>query len=79
VGGFKIDDPHMQRTFRNQLIRHEMTKVGSLIEKYAALATDGEVQEDDRVLFSMLGKWLKADVAKALASVADVNNQPEDD
>jgi hypothetical protein len=79
VGGFKIDDPQMQRTFRSQLIRHEVTKVGSLIEKYAALATDEKVKEDDRVLFSMLGTWLKADLVKALASVADASNRLEDD
>ncbi|KAF2444915.1 hypothetical protein P171DRAFT_286133 [Karstenula rhodostoma CBS 690.94] len=78
VGGFNIDDPQMQRTFRNQLIRHEVSKVGHLIDKYVALATDPNVQEEDRVLFSTLGTWLRADFSKALSAVADASNRPED-
>ncbi|KAJ4305329.1 hypothetical protein N0V90_000860 [Kalmusia sp. IMI 367209] len=71
VGGFDIDDPQMQRAFRNQLIRHEVRKAGVLIDKFAALASHAEVQESDKVLFSTLGIWLKDDLAKAVASVED--------
>lgn len=78
MGGFKIDDPQMQRTFRYQLIRHEVTKVGHLVEKYAALATDPKVQEEDKILFSTLGAWLRADLAKALSAIAVASDRPED-
>ncbi|KAK7191457.1 hypothetical protein PSPO01_02766 [Paraphaeosphaeria sporulosa] len=78
VGGFNIDDPQMQRTFRNQLIRHEVTKVGPLIEKYAALATDPDVREEDKILFLTLGAWLRADLSKAIVAVADASNRAED-
>ena len=75
MGGFDIDDPQMQRAFRNQLIRHEVRKVGVVIEKFAALASHEKVQEGDRVLFSTLGVWLKDDLAKAVASVGDPNHR----
>ncbi|KAL1609861.1 hypothetical protein SLS60_001526 [Paraconiothyrium brasiliense] len=75
VGGFDIDDPRMQRAFQNQLIRHEVMKVGDLIEKYAALAADPKVQDGDKILFSTLGTWLRADLAKAIAAVADMSNR----
>ncbi|KAJ4349977.1 uncharacterized protein N0V89_008598 [Didymosphaeria variabile] len=78
VGGFDIDDPRMQRAFQNQLIRHEVMKVGDLVEKYAALAADDKVQDSDKILFSTLGTWLRADLAKAIAAVADVSNRPDD-
>ena len=68
----------MQRTFRNQLIRHEVTKVGPLIEKYAALATDPDVREEDKILFLTLGAWLRADLSKAIVAVADASNRAED-
>lgn len=74
VGGFNIDNPKMQRTFRNQLIRHEVTKVGALVEKFSALATDPKVREEDKIIFSALGAWLRSDLAKALSAIADASN-----
>ena len=54
VGGFNIEDPHMQRAFINQLIRSEVQKVRSLIEDYDALASDPVVQDSYQILFSTL-------------------------
>lgn len=79
VGGFDIDDPQMQRAFRNQLIRHELKNVDDLIEKYSELAFDENVQESDKILFVTLGTWLRADLEQAMAVVADGTKHIEKD
>lgn len=79
VGGFVIDDPQVQRKFRKQLIYHEVTKVGDLIEKFVALPADPKVPASDKIMFSALGEWLKADLAKALTAVADASGHDLED
>lgn len=71
VGGFDVEDPQMQRAFRNQLVRHEVRRAASLVDKFAALATHEKVQESDRMLFCSLGVWLKNDLAQAYEAVKD--------
>lgn len=69
----------MQKAFRNQLIRHEVQNVGAVIENFVALASDPIVPDSDRILFSTLGPWLRADLAKALAAVADATTRYDND
>ncbi|KAF2686070.1 hypothetical protein K458DRAFT_402605 [Lentithecium fluviatile CBS 122367] len=64
VGTFNVEEPCIQRTFRNQLVCHEVKKLGVVIEDFIALAANERVAAGDRIMYSALGVWLKSEHEK---------------
>jgi len=71
VGNFNVDEPCMQLAFKNQLLCHEVRKVGAVIDELIALAADERVAAGDRAMYSALGVWLKSEHEKTLKVFKD--------
>jgi hypothetical protein len=71
VGSFNVDTPGVQLAFRNQLIGSEVKKIERIIEGFLALSQEEEVAESNKMLYSNVSEWLKADYLKTIQIFKD--------
>jgi hypothetical protein len=71
VGTFSVEEPCVQLAFRNQLIGHELKRVGKLIEQFASTPSSKDQPSKVGGLHQTLAAWLQEEHSTTMRVLRD--------